>query len=61
MSRPQITVIANTVRSMVAKYKKGAGLVALAEEFDLSVPVLRRTLVDAGAKIRGRGRPVAVA
>lgn len=61
MSRPQITVTANTVRSMVAKYKKGTGLVALAQEFDLSVPVIRRTLADAGAEIRGRGRPVAEA
>lgn len=58
MSRPQTTVAANTARSMAAKYKKGAGLVALAEEFDLSVPVIRRTLVNGGAKIRGRGAPV---
>lgn len=61
MARPKITVTANTVRSMVAKYKKGAGLVALATEFDLSVPVIRRTLADAGAEIRGCGRPVGVA
>lgn len=61
MARPKITVTANTARSIVAKYNKGAGLVALADEFDLSIPVIRRTLADAGAKIRGRGRPVGVA
>lgn len=57
MSRPRIEVTANAKRSMVAKYNKGAGLVALAEEFELSVPVVRRVLAEAGVTIRGRGRP----
>lgn len=61
MARTKITATANTVRSMVAKYKNGAGLVALAKEFDLSVPVIRRILADTGVEIRGRGRPVATA
>jgi len=61
MARPQIEVLAKAANSMVSKYNKGAGLVALAEEFDVSIPVIRRTLVEKGAKIRGRGRPVVAA
>ena len=61
MARPQIEVTANATRSIVAKYAKGVGLVALAEEFDLSVPVIRRTLIEKDVKIRGRGRPVVAA
>ena len=61
MSRPQIEVLAKAANSMVSKYNKGAGLVELATEFDLSIPVIRRTLADKGVKIRKRGRPVAAA
>lgn len=61
MGRPQIEVTANAVRSLVSKYTKGTGLVALTAEFDLSIPVIRRTLVNAGVTIRGRGRPAATA
>lgn len=57
MPRPKIEVTANAKRSMVSKYNKGAGLIALAEEFELSIPVVRRVLVNAGVTIRGRGRP----
>lgn len=57
MGRAKIEVTSNTVRSLVSKYNKGAGLVELAEEFKLSIPVIRRTLTDAKVKIRGRGRP----
>ena len=58
MSRPRIELKANAVRSMVSKYNKGAGLVALAEEFGISLPVVRRVLAENGVTIRGRGRPV---
>lgn len=61
MARPQIKVASNTARSIVSKYGKGAGLVVLAEEFELSVPVIRRVLTEGGVKIRGRGRPVTAA
>lgn len=61
MGRPRTKVGSNQIRSLAAKYNKGVGLVALAEEFELSVPVIRRVLNEAGAKIRGRGRPVKVA
>lgn len=57
MARPKVVVSSNHARSIVARYKKGTGLVALAGEFKLSIPVIRRVLVDAGTKIRGRGRP----
>ena len=57
MARPQIEVLAKAANSMVSKYNKGAGLTALAEEFDLSIPVIRRTLVDKGVKIRKAGAP----
>lgn len=57
MSRPRTKVASNTVRSIVSKYTRGAGLVALAEEFELSASVIRRVLVDNDVPIRGRGRP----
>lgn len=61
MGRTRITVTSNKTRSLVTKYKKGAGLVALAEEFGLSTPVIRRLLTENDVVIRGRGRPVTVA
>ena len=61
MARARIEVAANQVRSMVSKYSKGVGLIALAKEFELSTPVIRRTLADAGVTIRGRGRPAVAA
>ena len=61
MARPETKVSANQVRSIVAKYSNGAGFVALSKEFEYSIPVIRRVLVDAGVKIRKRGRPVVVA
>ena len=60
MSRPKIEVKSNTARSITAKYRKGTGLVALAKEFELSIPVIRRVITDNGVEVRGRGRPVAV-
>ena len=61
MGRPQIEVTVNATRSLVSKYNKGTGLVALAEEFGLSVPVIRRVLTENEVQIRGRGRPVVTA
>ncbi len=61
MSRPKMVVAANTVRSIVAKYKKGIGFDELSNDFDISIPVIRRTLVENGVKIRGKGRPTLVA
>lgn len=60
MSRPRTVVSSNTQRSIVSKYGKGIGLVALAEEFKLAVPVIRRVLVENDVAIRGRGRPATV-
>jgi len=60
MARPKIVVNGNQAKSIVAKYNKGAGLVALAAEFELSLPVIRRALVENDVVIRGRGRPVTV-
>ena len=58
MGRTKVTITANQTRSLVSKYAKGTGLVALAKEFELSVPVIRRLLDEADVTIRGRGRPV---
>ncbi len=57
MGRTPTTVKSNQTRSIVAKYAKGAGLVALATEFEIGVGVVRRVLIEAGETIRGRGRP----
>lgn len=57
MARPRIEVVGNRQKSIVSKYGKGAGLVALAAEFELSVPVIRRVLTEGKVTIRGRGRP----
>ncbi len=57
MARPRIKVLSNTQRSIVSKYGKGLGLVALATEFELSPPVIRRVLTENKVTIRGRGRP----
>lgn len=61
MAREKITLNANQTKSLVSKYNKGAGLVALVGEFEVSLPVIRRVLVENGVKIRKRGRPVAAA
>ena len=58
MARPRTKVTANQTRSIVSRYKKGTGLVALAEMFGFSAPVIRRVLADGAVEIRGRGRPV---
>jgi len=60
MARPKIELKANVVKQVVKQYNKGAGLVALAEKYKVSVPVIRRVLVEANVEIRGRGRPAAV-
>jgi len=60
MSRSKTKVTANQVRSIVAQYNKGGpgnGLVAIAERLELGVQIIRRVLVEAGVKIRGKGRP----
>ncbi len=57
MARPKKTVTENQRRSIVSRYGKGEGLVALATEFELSPPVIRRVLTEADVDIRGRGRP----
>jgi len=61
MARAKVKLTANQVRSIVSKYNKNVGLVALATEFGHSVPVIRRVLEENDVTIRGRGRPVAVA
>ena len=61
MARTKMKVASNTARSIVSKYTKGAGLVALSEEFELSIPVIRRVLTESKVTIRKRGRPAKVA
>jgi hypothetical protein len=61
MGRAQIQLTANQTKSIVSKYNKGVGLVALATEFEHSIPVIRRVLSENKVKVRGRGRPVTVA
>ena len=57
MSRPQTVVSSNQQRSIIAKYRKGDGLVVLSELFKFSTGVIRRVLKDNRVAIRGRGRP----
>jgi len=45
------------LKRLVAAYKDGTGLVALAEQWAVSTSTVRRILVEAGVTIRGRGRP----
>ena len=57
MPRPKIKVSVNQQRSIVSRYKKGDGLVAISEALELGVGVVRRILADGKVKIRKRGRP----
>lgn len=57
MSRPKKTVAKRTRESIAKQYGRGVGLVALAEKYELSVPVIRRVLTEDKVSIRGRGRP----
>lgn len=61
MARPKRTITANQRRAILSRYPKGYGLVALSKDFEISIPVIRRVLVEGGVKIRGKGRPVGVA
>ena len=61
MGRTRTKVTSNQTRSIVSKYGKGEGLVALAALFGVSTTVISRILREEGVEIRGRGRPVAVA
>lgn len=53
-TRTQLTN--NQIRSMSAKYRKGATAEELASEFDLSVSTVLRILRNANVEIRSRGR-----
>jgi len=57
MPRPKIKVSVNQQRSIVSRYKKGEGLVAISNALKLGVGVVRRVLADGKIKIRKRGRP----
>lgn len=61
MGRAKTKVSPNDTRSIVSKYKKGAGLVTLSEVFEISTTVITRILREQKVKIRGRGRPAVVA
>lgn len=56
MAATKIEFTAAETKKMVKLYEDGWGLVAVAEEFGVSLPVARRTLIEAGTKIRPRGR-----
>ncbi len=55
--RTKTVVKSNTQRSIVSKYNKGMGLIALGEEFGLSPAIIRRVLVENDVTIRPVGRP----
>ena len=57
MPRPKIVVSANHQRSIISRYKKGDGLVAIGKALGYGVQVIRRVLADGKVKIRKRGRP----
>lgn len=57
MARPKVKVSANQTRSIVSRYGKGEGLVAISEALDLGVQIIRRILGEQGVEVRGRGRP----
>ena len=62
MGRPKLELSSKVVRSIVGGYtrkRQPLGLVALAEQINVSIPVIRRVLVENGVAVRGRGRPVA--
>jgi len=61
MGRPKLELNKKTVRTIVSGYnrkRRPLGLAALAEKVGVSIPVVRRILVDEGVTVRGRGRPV---
>lgn len=46
-------------KQIASAYKKGATLMDLCYQFDASMPVIRRTIVSQGVKIRRKGRRAA--
>lgn len=61
MGRPKLQVNKRTQKTIVRAYTRKVrplGLVALAEEVKVSIPVIRRILVENKVTIRGRGRPL---
>lgn len=57
MARPKVEFEAEGLKRLVAAYKNGTGLVALAAQYHRTVQTIRRVLDEAGVTIRGRGRP----
>lgn len=57
MPRPKKAVSANHQRSIIARYNKGEGLVAIGKALGYGVQIVRRVLADGKVKIRKRGRP----
>ena len=58
MARPKTVLTKRIQKTLVSRYNKGAGLVELAGYAEVSIPVVRRHLREAGVKIRKQGRPV---
>ena len=54
MSRIEFTK--SEVKRIVKLYENLMSIANIAEEMGVSMPVIRRTLVEAGVEIRGRGR-----
>lgn len=50
-----ITLNKRQLRSLVSQYNKGATLRELSVDWEMSLPVIRRLLVEGGATIRPRG------
>ena len=52
-----ITFNKQETKKMVRDYNAGNSLGVMATFFHVSIPIIRRTLVDAGVTIRKQGRP----
>lgn len=61
MGRPLLKLGKRDVGTIVKGYTrkvKPLGLVALAKKIEVSIPVIRRILIENEVTVRGRGRPV---
>lgn len=52
----RIEFSAKDIRDTVRDYENGTSMEQLANEFGVSIPVIRRVLVEAGVTIRPQGR-----
>lgn len=60
MANTRRTFTAKQTATIVSRYEQLWSLQDLSEQYAASIPVIRRTLIEAGVEIRGRGRVAAV-